>query len=261
MPAKSSRGPWLWPLLLTAFGIVLLLNNFLLLGDFNATSLWPLALVILGAVILLRGDLLAGGDGRTFGITRGSVESATLEISAGEVDVQMRALQQEGRLIAGQYALSARPVMRVSDTHTHLSMHRAATPWYSLSSWEMGLARDLPWQVFISTSLGQVNLDLADVIVSEAVIATGIGDIRVIAPHEALGNLQIRSTLGNIHLITPLGNYSRIRVQQGRFMSIHADENRYTQSEPNVFISLDAAGNAPLVEISVTGTFGDLYLT
>jgi len=261
VPAKSSRGPWLWPLLLTAFGIVLLLNNFLLLGDFNATSLWPLALVILGAVILLRGDLLAGGDGRTFGITRGSVESATLEISAGEVDVQMRALQQEGRLIAGQYALSARPVMRVSDTHTHLVMNRAATPWYSLSSWEMGLARDLPWQVFVSTSLGQVNLDLADVITSEAIIATGIGDIRIIAPHEALGNLQITSTLGNIHLITPLGYYCRIQVKQGRFMGIHADENRYTQSEPNIFTSLDAAENAPLVEISVTGTFGDLYLT
>lgn len=261
MPAKGSRGPWLWPLLLTAFGIVLLLNNFLLLGDFNAMSLWPLAFVVLGAVILLRGDLLPSGDGRTFGITRGSVESATLEISAGEVDVQMRALQQEGRLIAGQYALSARPIMRVSDTHTHLVMNRASTPWYSLSSWEMGLARDLPWQVFVSTHLGQINLDLADVIVNEAVLASGIGDIRVIAPLEALGTIQIRSAVGNIHLITPVGYRSRITVQAGRFMKIHADENRYEPYESNIFFSLDPNENAPLVEIFVSGTFGDLYLT
>lgn len=261
MPAKGSRGPWLWPLLLTVFGVVLLLNNFLLLGNFDASSLWPLALVVLGAAVLLRGDLLPSSDSRTFGITRGSVESATLEITSGEIDVQVRALQQEGRLIAGQYALSARPVMRVSDTHTHLLMHRAATPWYALSNWEMGLARDLPWQIFISTHLGQINLDLADVILHEAILASGIGDIRLILPQEALGTIQVQSALGNIHLITPVGNRSRITIQSGRFMGIHVDANRYQEIEPRTYLSMDANESAPLVDVVVKGTFGDLYLT
>ncbi len=261
MPAKGSRGPWLWPLLLTTFGVVLLLNNFLLLGDFNALSLWPLALVVLGVVILVRGDVLPSSEGRTFGITRGSVESATLEISAGEVDVQIRALQQQGRLIAGQYALSSRPTMRVSDTHTHLVMNRASTPWYSLSSWEMGLARDLPWQIFISTHLGQINLDLADVILDEAILASGLGDIRVIAPPEAFGTLQVRSAVGNIHFITPVGYRTRITIQAGRFLGIHADENRYQQIETLTYIALDPNENAPLVDVLVSGTFGDVYLT
>ena len=261
MPAKGSRGPWLWPLLIAAFGVVLLLNNFLLLGDFNAMSLWPLALVAIGAVILVRGDVLPSAEGRTFGITRGSVESATLEISAAEIDVQARGLQQEGRLIAGQYALGSRPAMRVSDTHTHLVMNRAATPWFSLSNWELGLARDLPWELFVSTHLGQINLDLADVIVKQVVLASGIGDIRVIAPPEALDNIQIRSTLGNIHLITPVGYRTRVTVQHGRFFGVHADENRYEQFENQTFVALDPHEGAPLVEIFVSGTFGDAYLT
>ena len=96
---SQSQGPVLWSLLLILLGVALLLDNFLLLGDFNALALTPLALVVIGAQILLRGDVVPNEEARTFGVTRGSVEAATLEISSGEIDVQIRALQREGRLV------------------------------------------------------------------------------------------------------------------------------------------------------------------
>ena len=89
---RATRGLLLWSLALTALGIVLLLNNFLLLSGFNAGALWPLVLVVIGGVILLRGDFVPSAEARSFGITRGSVESAALEISAGEIDVHAYAL-------------------------------------------------------------------------------------------------------------------------------------------------------------------------
>ena len=162
MQARQSRGPWLWPLALAIVGVVLLLDNFLLLGDFDPTLLWPLLLVILGAQILLQGDFLPIRQGKTFGITRGSVEAGTLDISAGEVDVNIRGLRREGRLIAGQYAAEfASPDAGAGDAGTYPN-GAAATPWLSFADWEMGLAQDLPWQIFASTSLGQVILDLSD---------------------------------------------------------------------------------------------------
>lgn len=261
MPAKGSRGPWLWPLALVGVGVALLLNNFLLLGDFNVVSLWPLLLVVLGAGILLRGDLIPSSDAKTFGITRGSVESATLEISAGEIDVRVRGLTQEGRLIAGQYALNCRPGMGVNETHTHLKFDRAATPWLSFADWELGLARDLPWQVLVSTSLGQVNIDLSGLILQEGVIATGIGDIRVVCPVEAFGTLHLHSSLGNIHVITPVGYQTRITAPGGRLFRVNADERRYQQTEPGIYESHDAEDSAPLIEVVISGTFGDAYLT
>lgn len=261
MPPKVSRGPWLWPLLLTIIGVVLLLNNFLLLGDFNISRLWPLILVIIGAAILVRGDLAPSTEARTFGITRGSVESATLEINSGEIDVQIRGLQQEGRLIAGQYALSSKPAMRAADTHAHLKMDRSATPWLSFSDWQMGIARDLPWRLLISTHLGQVNLDLSPLIIQGAVVATGIGDIRIVSPVEALEPLHVQSTFGSIHVVTPVGYRSRITVQGGRMFQAHADQHRYEQVEPNVFVAYDPEPEKPLVDITVAGTFGDAYLT
>lgn len=261
MSERSSRGPWMWPLALAAVGVVLLLDNFLLLGDFNLAALWPLILVAAGAQILLRGDLLASDDVRTFGITRGSVESATLEIQAADIDVQVRGLQREGRLIAGQFAAASRPQMRVSDLHAHLRLDRAATPWFSFADWEMALARDLPWQILVSTHLGQVRLDLSGLIVGEAIVGTGLGDIRVVAPREAFAPLRLRSALGNIHLITPVGHHARVIVAASRLFRVHTDPNRYEQVEPGVYLARDADNEAPLVTVTISGTFGDAFLS
>ncbi|GAB4334019.1 MAG: hypothetical protein Kow00117_17680 [Phototrophicales bacterium] len=252
--------PFFWSVLLIIIGILLLLDNFLLLGDFNAYTLVPLLLVVAGAQILLRGDLFPSEDARTFGITRGSVESATLEISSGEIDVDVRALGREGRLIAGQFAAGSRPDLTVKDTYTHIKMSRSNTPWLSFADWHVGLAHDLPWQLLISSSLGQLNLDLKMLIIHDALIASGIGDIRLVAPKEAFRPLIIRSTMGNIQINTPQGYRTRIVVEGGRLFGIKHDEYRYENPEPNVYFSTEAAEDAPLVEIHVSGTFGDVYL-
>lgn len=268
--AKSSdrkSGNWLWPLALTLFGIVLLLDNFLLLGDFNAVALLPLLLVMVGAQILLRGDLLPNEETRRFGITRGSVESGTLEISSGEIDVEVRAMQADYRLrdgqpalITGQYAAQSRPQLNMAETYAHLKLDRSATPWASFADWKISVARDLPWQILATAHLGQINLDLTGVIVHEAAIATGMGDIRLVSPIEAFRPLQVRSTLGNIHIITPVGYRTRISVSSSRMFSVQADQTRYQNLEPGVFIALDAEESTTLVEIRLSGTFGDAYL-
>ena len=89
----------------------------------------------------------------------------------------------------------------------------------------------------------------------------GVGDIRLVAPAEALGEIKVRSTLGNIHIITPVGYQTRVTVQTGRLFKVHADERRYAEIEPGVFEAYDAEENAPMVAIVIGGTFGDAYLT
>lgn len=261
MSAKGSRGPILWPLVLVLAGVALLLNNFLLLSGFNLTALWPLLLVIAGAQVLIRGDLIPRGEGRAFGITRGSVESATLEVSAGEIDVNARPLQREGRLIAGQFAADSRPDLQVTDTHAVLRMDRAATPWLSFADWELGLSPDLPWHIYVTTHLGQIRMDLSDLIVNQVVLASGFGDIRLTVPREALDQIHLKSALGSLHVTTPDGTNSRIFARKTRLFNIHADETRYDEVEPGVFVSRDSDEGAPEVQIYVSGTFGDAYLT
>jgi hypothetical protein len=264
---ERSAAAWFWPLILIAAGLLLLLDNFLFLGDFNALTLLPLLLVVAGAQVLLRGDLTPDSNARRFGITRGSVEAATLEISSGEIDVEIGALQEnwqlrEGQhaLIAGQFAPRSRPQLSLVDNYAHLIMNRARTPWLSFADWKIGLARDLPWQLLATTHLGQVNLDLSELIIHEGLVATGIGDIRIVTPLEALGLLHVRSSVGDIHVVTPIGYRTRIIARSGRLFNLHVDETRYANPEPNVYVSLDVEDDAPLVEVHVSGTFGDAYL-
>ncbi|MBC8098633.1 MAG: hypothetical protein H7Y11_04265 [Armatimonadetes bacterium] len=261
MPTSpEARGPFLWSLVLIVIGGALLLDNFLLLGDFEVTRLLPLVLVVAGAQLVLRGDLMPSSAVRPFSITRGSVESGTLEISAGEIDVQVRGLQREGRLVAGQFAADARPQLAVDGAHTTLRFLRAAAPWYALGDWQVALARDLPWQVFISTHVGQVDVDLSEIILQAGVIASGIGDVRVVCPAEAFGALHIQSALGAIQFITPVGYTAQVTVQTGAFFGVKLDTARYTQTAPHVYLATGADPDIAPVEVFISGTFGDAYL-
>ncbi|MEP7290318.1 MAG: hypothetical protein ABI835_00990 [Chloroflexota bacterium] len=257
---RATRGLLLWSLALSALGIVLLLNNFLLLSGFNAGALWPLLLVIVGGVILLRGDIVPSDEARSFGITRGSVESAAVEISAAEIDVHVHALQREGRLIAGDYAANSRPSLVVNDNHANLKMERAATPWLSFADWSAALALDVPWSLFVTTYLGQVDLDLTGLVIQRAVIATGFGDVRLVCPEESFEPIYLRSALGNIHVIVPPGQHVRVRASGARVFRIHADTTRFEAQGDGVYLARDADGTRPLTEIDISGTFGDAYL-
>jgi hypothetical protein len=260
---QTSKGPLLWPLLMVVIGGFLLLSNFFLLGEVNILDLWPLILVLLGTWLLLRGDIIPNSDFRTFGITRGSIESATLEVNSGEIDVQMRGLQSRNaeRLIAGQYAHGARPELETTDVHAHLKLERQHTPWLSFADWEAGLSLDLPWQIVISSYLGQVTADLSHVIMQNALISTGMGDIHLTPPAEAFESLYLRSILGNITITTPPQYNTRITVEGGRFFGVHVDESRYQSMGEGVYTARDADSDLPLVDIVITGTFGDAYLT
>jgi len=166
------------------------------------------------------------------------------------------------RLIAFRsYPVQSRPDLKVDGVHTQLTMHRKQTPWFSYADWDMLIAQRLPWQFFITTHLGQVALDLAEGIVSDAKVGTGIGNIDVITPYECLDSIQLKSTLGTIHITTPYGYASQIAVETGRFTGLHVDNTRYHQDDDGIYYAMDAEEDAPRVQIFVSTSFGDIYLS
>jgi len=259
---KGSKGPWLWPLGLAAVGVILLLQNFLFLEDFNLLNLSPLLLVFFGVQVLLRGDIAPSWDARTFGISRGSAESGTLEINAGEIDLNVRALRQSNqeRLIAGQVAHRSLPTLTSEGLHAHLRLERGRTAWLSFADWEMGIARNLPWQLYLSTNLGQINLDLSELVIQDVQAASGVGDMRLVCPPEAFGMIQLHSTLGNLHIIAPAGYNVQVTVKRRRFLGIQVDESRYETADADVYLARQPDEDMPLVHVFVSGHFGNVYL-
>lgn len=264
----NSRLSSLAPLALVGVGVALLLNNFLLLGEVNLLTLAPLGLVALGAVVLLRGDIALNSETRRFSITRGSVESATLELNTGEMDLTLSALadSNQERLIVGYYASSARPELSVQHTHASIRMNRERLDWTSLSEWEARLTQGMPWDIYASSSTGQLTLDLSQLITRNVRIASGVGEIRMTAPQEQLegGEIHLQSSLGNLHLFIPPHKGAEIYVHKGRFVNVHFDESRYQRTSQGYMTRFDDehddAPLSPPVVIHLSGTFSDIYL-
>lgn len=259
MTAGRSLALWVWPLVLVVAGVLLLLNNYLLL-EFDILQLWPLLLVALGLQVLLRGDLEFSRAGHNFGITRGSVQAGQLRANSGELDLRLRALEREGRLIAGQYTARSRPQLTVANEQATLIMQRGRTWPLSLADWDLALAQDLPWNLLLSTYLGEISVDLRGLIIERARLASGIGDLHAIAPDIPCGPLMLRSTFGDIHLTIPEHMEAAVTISPGPFFAARLQSDRWLPDGDHRYITPGYTSAEEPIDVTVSGTFGDLYL-
>ncbi len=259
MQAQTGRMPFIWPLVLVVAGVLLLLNNFLLI-EINVLEYWPAVLILLGLQLLWRGDLAPSWQAQTFGITRGSVSSGTLEISSGEIDVRLQASQRTGRLITGQYTARSRPALNVRNNHAMLTLRRGHTWLFSLADWNVNLAPDLPWSILVSAHLGQLDVDLRGLQVSRVYVASGIGDVRLICPQTIGGPVVARSTFGDIRLAIPEGIPALIRVKSGPLCRIIRHSSQFIQHPDQTIVTQSYAPEHPALQITVASTFGNIHL-
>jgi hypothetical protein len=265
MRSQPKRALWLWPPILIAAGIVLLLDNFLLL-DVDLTPYWPILLVLLGIQLLLRGDIGFSWQTHTFGITRGSVQSASLEIESGELDVQLRTLRKPGRLIAGQYTARSRPGLTVRNNHATLRMERGQTWWLSLADWDVGLAHDLPWSLLVSSYLGRLDIDLRGLTIERAYISSGLGSVNIVCPDQPAGLVFARSTFGDVRLSIPENCRTIIQVKAGPFARVRTDSSRFANPKPGTYVTAENGDtvepdiNADVIITAYT-VFGSIFIS
>ncbi len=251
---------WIWPIVLIGGGVLLLLQNYLLL-DLNVLQFWPLVLVALGLQIFLGRGLSLSQASQNFGITRGSVESATLRANSGELDLRIQAVQREGRLIAGQYTGRSRPQLQAEGSHAFLNMQRSKTWLLSMADWDFSLAKDLPWKLELSAYLGEIDVDMRGLVIDSAQISSGVGDVHVIGPDTPAGPITLRSTLGHIHLAVPEKIPAAVTIQAGGLFDIHLESDRWLPDGDRRYVTPDYAGAVESLEFTIQGTTGGLSLT
>ncbi|MCC7451945.1 MAG: hypothetical protein IT324_31350 [Anaerolineae bacterium] len=261
---RPGRPPLILPILLVGIGVLLLLKNFLLIENVDVLQYWPVVLILAGVQLLIRGDIGITWQAQTFGITRGSVQTATLEASSGELDVKIRALRREGRLVAGQYTGRSRPNLTVRGSHARLSMQRGQTWPFSQADWEIGLAKDLPWKLLISAWLGELDLDLRGLRVEETNAASGIGDVRLVVSDVVTdgkcGDVRAASTFGNVTLVIPQNVEAVVRIESRPMARLQVDEARFLMIEPGVYATLGYEQSQALVNAELVSTFGTVRL-
>jgi hypothetical protein len=257
--SQSNQMPFIWPLILVVAGVLLLLNNFMLI-PLNVLEFWPIVLILVGLQLLWRGDLAPSWQAQTFGITRGSVTAGALEISSGEIDVRLQAARRPDRLIMGQYTARSRPSLTVRNNRAQLTMRRGNTWLFSFADWEVNVAQNLPWSLLISAHIGQLDVDLRGLQIAQAYVASGIGDIRLVCPVQPGGPLFARSTLGDVRLAVPEGIPALIRVKTSPFCRVLRHSRRFLEQPDQLIVTDTYSPEAPALDITVSSTFGNIHL-
>jgi hypothetical protein len=257
--SNTRRGGLVGPVILIGIGIFFLLTNLGLL-NWNfweaATRLWPIVLIALGldlligrrsllgsllvvvaTVILLATGLfwlnLGGGQGE---LISGEVSqpldgatSAQVEIAFGVGRLQLHTLPPDTPLlIAGELIHDERSSLRAEE---HFEM-RGSVAHYALTSrgssnsfpfgsqsqdtrWNLMLNRDVPLDLTVRTGVGQSDLDLSLLKLTDLSINTGVGETTVIMPGSGEVNGVINGGVGELIIQIPDGMAARIDVKTG----------------------------------------------
>ena len=251
-----------WPILLVAIGVLLLLD-FAGLVELDTLELlarwWPIILIVIG-LLVLAGAFWPRGRGveDRISVPVGGVASGevVLKFGAGRLDV--------GRGTAGVLADGTFEggVLRRDLGPGRVELEADISqvfPFGNQLHWTVGLAPDLPLTLRLEGGASKSVLDLAELQVTALVVKTGASDTRIVLPRDVPA-CDVRVEAGAAHVVIeiPAGVSARIRSQVG-LGSTSVDSVRFPRT-PDGWESADFATAARRAEIRVAGGVGSVRI-
>jgi Cell wall-active antibiotics response 4TMS YvqF/Domain of unknown function (DUF5668) len=216
----------LWPVLLIAIGLDLLIGRRSILGSALVVLL---VLAALGAAIWWTGLWLPAGmaiTSETISQPLGAARRADIDIGMGVGTLHLGPLAESDNLIEGMIARSsAEQVLRDfsmdGDSATFKLHSRSA--WVfpfrerrgERVEWSLLLNRAIPLRLHIDTGAGQATLDLARLQVADLDVNTGVGQTTLTLPQKGQVRARINGGIGETVVIIPAGMAARIEATTG----------------------------------------------
>lgn len=268
-------------ILLLSAGLIWLLFNFNLIsasGVNIALNLWPLALIALGADLLLRaqaprlgalivalialGVVVAAVVAPRLGIGMlktttnaftepfGDAQGATVNLypSVGKVDIYALDTQDELFHAEATYIDDMTYTVRgTSQRQIEFGQKEVSTTsWLGTDAdlyWNIGLSRTIPLHLSVNTGVGEANLDLSQLNLTNLTLTGGVGRVHLALPaQDTAYQVSITGGVGdlNINLPTPTNIDLNIGGGVGK-------------------VDLDLPDNAA-VRVTVSSGFGSMHL-
>jgi hypothetical protein len=257
---RPERPPWrgglVGPVILIALGIVFLLNN---LGYLDwdiwdaLLRLWPVLLIAIGLDLLIGRRsalgsallvlLVVGGVGaaiwwmglwlpssaaiatETISQPLNGARSATIDIDMGAGQLQVGALSESDNLVEGTVVPGGGQVLRdfSLDSDRATFKLRSQGSWgfpfgqrrSARMEWNVMFNRDIPLRLSIDTGAGQAKLDLARLQLSALDINLGVGQTHLTLPERGQLQAHINGGVGETTVIVPAGMAARIEATAG----------------------------------------------
>ncbi len=196
----------LWPILLIAVGIDVIFR-----GQKGWKSLLGIiiSIVLIGAAVLLalqgvkiQADYVQIDEGYSVG-----VESAELDLTLSVGEFQLGLESSKGKLVYGSITPGT-VVDDLDEVNGNLSYELKSTKpsfFPHTARWQLGLTPDLPLELTIDNSVGEMLLDLVNLELNALVVNQGIGRMVVELPEDISEDVLLKQGVGVIEIEIPEG--------------------------------------------------------
>ncbi len=215
----------LWPVLLIAAGLDFLIGRRSIWGSLLALVL-TLA-VFAGALWLFGAGIGVGQALATEEVRQdlGGATQARVAIKPGVGTLRVHALTESANLVEGLIRLGegegvTRDFSVEDETATFtLQSEGASVPfvggWGDERTWDLGFNPDVSLRLEISLGVGESDVDLTGLTVSDLDVSLGIGQTTIILPDEGDFQAKIDGAIGQTIVVIPAGLAACIRVDTG----------------------------------------------
>lgn len=321
---RRRRGSLVGPLILIAFGLIFLLNNlgFLSWSVWEVIfRLWPILLIAIGLDLLLRSRWGAGGwatavsvailvallsvagfaawllapqsifgEGlydQSFGVKPrvtglalggalrsesinqplGNADSAEVELNLGVGTMNVAAMDRPDGLIEGTLILQEnervsqdlRVVGNTAQFRLHnetLSVFHGDGPYRGDDrQWDLWLNPEVPMKLKIAGGVGKVDLDLSRLRLSSLELHAGVSKTDLVLPRSGQLQATVEGGIGKLSVQVPRGMAARLQVEQG-LTSVDVMGNYRRQG--NVYVSPGYEGARNRVDLILKGGIGKI---
>ena len=258
----------LWPVLLIAVGLDILIGRRSAWGALLSLVL-TLALIA-GALWLYGTGIIAGQAAAAEEISQslGEATQAQVTVAPAVGSLHIDALPESNQLVAGtihpargeriwqDFAIQGETAVFTLQSEGNFVgpfVGRGGAKW----DWDLGLSSDVPLELEISLGVGQSDVDLTGLTVSELGLNVAVGQTTVVLPNEGRFRAKIEGAIGSTVVVIPAEMAARIRFDTALVARQLPDNYR---QEGDVYVSpgYDDAENR--VELEIGQAIGNVTI-
>ena len=218
----------LWPVLLVAAGLDLLLGRRSIWGSLLALVLT--VAIVAGVLWLFGSGIIRGREAAAEEVAQalGGATQARVIIAPAVGSLRVESLAESDNLVAGViHPVSGENVNRdftVEGETATFTLQSAGsfgpfTPffgsWGGEPGWDLGLNGEVPLELEVSMGVGESDLDLEELQVSDLTVSMGVGQTTVVLPAVGRFQAKIDGAIGQTVVVIPRGMEARVQVDTG----------------------------------------------
>lgn len=257
-----------WAILLILAGVVFLLNNLGLLPGSAWNYLWPLVLIAIGLSLLLAWRRSPGAATVSESVPLDGASRARLTVRHGAGQLRIHTGAPADLLLYGTFGGGVEKRVQHQGDQLDVSLQATsgdwtqwAGPWHwgegNRREWNLGLNPGIPLTLAIESGAAENRLDLSGLRVTDLTLRTGASSTNLTLPAQA-GYTQAKINTGaaSVNLQVPAGVAARIRGTIG-LGNLSVDQARFPRRDGG-YESADFASAANRVELEIEGSVGSV---